>query len=188
MSPIATAQKAVTQKKIETASPSGARFIVLGRIAGLHGVKGGLKVYSYTRPAAGILEYMPWYLDLGGAWQAVVRTNAYARQKRLIAYLEGFGDRDSATGVVGADIAVRRAQLKPLQSGEHYWVDLIGLEAYTPSGQHLGSVVGMLDTGANDILIVRGERDRLVPYVEGVYVRNVDLANRRLEIDWRLDD
>jgi len=140
-------------------------------------------VYSYTRPAKGILEYTPWYLDLGGAWQAVVTTDAYARQKRLIAYLEGFCDRDRATGLVGADIAVRRPQLRPLQVGEHYWVDLIGLGTYIRSGQYLGSVVGMLDTGANDVLIVRGERERLVPYVEGVYVRNVDLANRRLEID-----
>ena len=183
MSLIATAQKV-----IETASPGDAGFVILGRIAGLHGLQGGLKVYSYTRPAEGILEYTPWYLDVGGAWQAVVRTDAYARQKRLIAYLEGFGDRDRATGLVGADIAVRRVQFRPLQVGEHYWVDLIGLGAYTPSGQYLGNVVGMLDTGANDVLIVRGERDRLVPYVEGVYVRNVDLANRRLEIDWRLDD
>lgn len=183
MSLIATAQKV-----IKTASPGSAGFVVLGRIAGLHGLQGGLKVYSYTRPAEGILEYTPWYLDLGGAWQAVVRTDGYARQKRLIAYLKGFGDRDGATGLVGADIAVRRAQLRPLPDGEHYWRDLIGLEAYTPSGQHLGSVVGMLDTGANDVLIVRGERDRLVPYVEGVYVRKVDLANRRLELDWRLDD
>jgi len=171
-----------------TAPPGGAGFVVLGRIAGLHGLQGGLKVYSYTRPVQGILEYTPWYLALGGAWQAVVRTDAYARQKRLVAYLEGFGDRNRATGLVGADIAVRRVQLRPLQVGEHYWVDLIGLGAYTPSGQYLGNVVGMLDTGANDVLIVRGERDRLVPYVEGVYVRNVDLANRRLEIDWRLDD
>lgn len=154
----------------------------------MHGLHGGLKVYSYTRPAQGILEYAPWYLDLGGAWQAVVRTDAYARRKRLIAYLEGFGERDGAAGLVGADIAVRRAQLRPLPDGEHYWGDLIGLEAYTPSGQGLGRVVGMLDTRANDVLIVRGERDRLVPYVEGVYVRNVDLVNRRLELDWDLDD
>jgi 16S rRNA processing protein RimM len=181
MSLIATAQKV-------TASPDGAGFVVVGRIAGLHGLQGGLKVYSYTRPAEGILEYTPWYLYLGGAWQAVVRTDAYARQKRLIAYLKGFCDVDSATGLVGADIAVRRAQLRPLPDGEHYWRDLIGLEAYTPSGQGLGKVVGMLDTGANDVLIVRGERDRLVPYVEGVYVRSVDLANRRLELDWDLDD
>ncbi|MCA1851033.1 MAG: ribosome maturation factor RimM [Beggiatoa sp.] len=171
-----------------TASPDGAGFVVVGCIAGLHGLQGGLKVYSYTRPAEGILEYTPWYLYLGGAWRAVVRTDAYARQKRLIAYLEGFCDVDSATGLVGADIAVRRAQLRPLPDGEHYWRDLIGLEAYTPSGQGLGKVVGMLDTGANDVLIVRGERDRLVPYVEGVYVRSVDLANRRLELDWDLDD
>ncbi|MGH8570033.1 MAG: ribosome maturation factor RimM [Gammaproteobacteria bacterium] len=183
MSPIAIAQKV-----IDTASPGGAGFVVLGRIGGLHGLQGGLKVYSYTRPAEGIFEYTPWYLDLDGAWRAVVRTDACARQKRLIAYLDGFGDRDRATGLVGADIAVRRSQLRPLQVNEHYWVDLIGLEAYTPTGQHLGSVVGMLDTGANDVLIVRGERDRLVPYVEGVYVRNVDLANRRLEIDWRRED
>jgi len=183
MSLIATAQKV-----IETASPGDAGFVILGRIAGLHGLQGGLKVYSYTRPAEGILEYTPWYLDVGGAWQAVVRTDAYARQKRLIAYLEGFGDRDRATGLVGADIAVRRVQFRPLQVGEHYWVDLIGLEAYTPSGQHLGSVVGMLDTGANDVLIVRGKRDRLVPYVEGVYVLNVDLVNRRLALDWPRDD
>jgi 16S rRNA processing protein RimM len=181
MSLIATAQKV-------TASPDDAGFVVMGRIAGLHGLQGGLKVYSYTRPAEGILEYTPWYLYLGGTWQAVVRTDAYDRQKRLIAYLEGFCDVDSATGLVGADIAVRRAQLRPLPDGEHYWRDLIGLEAYTPSGQGLGKVVGMLDTGANDVLIVRGERDRLVPYVEGVYVRSVDLANRRLELDWDLDD
>ncbi len=145
-------------------------------------------MYSYTRPPEGLLEYMPWYLDLGGAWQPVVRTDAYARQKRLIATLEGFGDRNSAAGLVGADIAVLRSQVGPLPDGEHYWRDLIGLDAYTPSGQPLGRVVGMLDTGANDVLIVRSERDRLVPYVEGVYVLNVDVANGRLELDWDLDD
>jgi 16S rRNA processing protein RimM len=162
--------------------------VVLGRIVGLHGVRGGLKVYSYTRPAAGILGYSPWLLGLGGGWQSVVRTETLSRHKRLVAYLEGYGDRDSAAPLVGAEIAVRREQLLPLPDGDHYWADLIGLEAYNPAGDPLGRVVDMLATGANDVLVVRGERDRLVPYVKGLYVRGVDLAKGRLDLDWDVDD
>jgi 16S rRNA processing protein RimM len=161
---------------------------VLGRIVSLHGVRGGLKVYSYTRPAEGILGYTPWFLGLGGDWQSVVWTETLTHHNRLVAHLEGYGDRDSAGALVGAEIAVRRAQLRPLPDGEHYWADLIGLEAYNPAGEALGRVVGLLDTGANDVLVVRGERDRLIPYVQGVYVRGVDLAQGRLDLDWDVDD
>ncbi len=166
----------------------GEAFVIVGRIAGLHGVTGGLKVYSYTRPVAAIFEYAPWYLARADGWQPVVCSHAAQAHKRLIAHLEGYADRDSATGLVGADIAVRRAQLGSLRDGEHYWADLIGLTAYTPAGRYLGSVSGLLETAAHDVLIVQGERERLIPFVAGVYVLSVDMANGRLVLDWDPDD
>ncbi len=162
----------------------GSEWVILGRIVGLHGVEGALKVYSYTHPVAAIFDYAPWHLDRGDGWQAVVPTPVAVAPKRLLARLEGFGDRDGAVGLVGADIGVRRAQLRPLRDGERYWVDLIGLMACTRGGRCLGKVVGLLDTAAHDVLIVRGERERLIPYVEGVYVLGVDVANGKLTLDW----
>jgi 16S rRNA processing protein RimM len=97
-------------------------------------------------------------------------------------------DRDAAAALVGCDIAVPRDHLPPLPEGEHYWVDLIGLRVVGRDGDELGAVVDVIDTGAHGVLVVAGERKRLIPLVTGSIVEAVDLDAGRIRVNWHPDD
>jgi 16S rRNA processing protein RimM len=101
-----------------------------------------------------------------------------------IGRFEGIEDRDAAAGLIGAEIAVPREQLPPAEAGEYYWVDLVGLEVVTSEGESLGHVDHLLETGAHDVLVVAGERERLIPYTPGVHVLEVDLDGGRIVVEW----
>lgn len=157
--------------------------IVVGRIAGLFGVRGWVKVYSHTQPPENILGYMPWQVQLGGAWVSLKPIDGRAHGKGVVALLEGYPDRDAATRLVGCDISVWREQLPDTASDEIYWADLIGLKVVNQDGTEFGTVDHLLETGANDVLVVQGERERLIPYIEHVVVE-VDLDGGLLRVDW----
>ena len=101
---------------------------------------------------------------------------------------EDVTDRDPAVATVGRDIGIVRELLPPNEPGEYYWHDLVGLQVANREGAELGRVVQLLDTGANDVLVVEGDRKRLIPYVRGVYVDEVDLDDGRILVDWHVDD
>ncbi|ROR29825.1 ribosome maturation factor RimM [Inmirania thermothiophila] len=162
----------------------GERLVVLGRVSGLYGVRGWVRVYSYTEPREGILRYDPWYLGHGGRWRRMDLVGGRRHGKGVVAALAGVADRDAAAALMGAQIAVRRSQLPPPAEGEYYWADLIGLEVRTVEGTPLGKVADLMETGANDVLVVRGERERLIPFLPGQVVRRVDVAGGLLEVDW----
>lgn len=163
----------------------GVEMVIMGRISGLYGVRGWVKVFSYTEPREQILDYSPWYLRHGGRWQAYTLAGGRRQGKGVAAHLNGVNDRDAAAALVDAEIAVSRQQLPTPPSGEYYWRDLIGLEVVTLQGDCLGRVDHLLETGANDVLVVRdGERERLIPYVPDVVVRRVDLTGGLIEVDW----
>lgn len=162
-------------------------MIIIGRISGLFGVRGWVKIYSHTSPREGILDYRTWYLESGGEWQSYKLTSGQAHGKGVVAHLAGCDDRDSAAGLVGRDIAVRREQLPELEPGEYYWTDLEGLRVVNLQGVDLGVVSHLFETGANDVLVVKGERERLIPYTMGEAVREVDLAAGRMVVDWDPD-
>jgi 16S rRNA processing protein RimM len=162
------------------------RRIVIGRIAGLFGVRGWLKIRSHTQPMVNILGYNPWYLRLEDRWQAVAPVQGRQHGKGLIAQLEGYSDRDAAACLVGCDIAVYRSQLPVAAPDEMYWTDLIGLRVITVDGVALGAVDHLLETGANDVLVVRGERERLLPYVDQV-VLAIDAEAGVIQVDWDPD-
>jgi len=160
------------------------RRVLLGRVIGVHGVRGGVKVESYTDPRDKILDYQPWIVRHNGVEQ-VLRAKPLIRHPKVAAALDGIEDRDIAEAMVGADICVRRAQLPAPTAGEYYWFDLEGLAVRTLDGAELGTVARVFATGANDVLVVRqGERERLIPFVQGSYVRRVDLAGGLIEVDW----
>lgn len=163
-------------------------YVILGQVVGVFGVKGWLKVRSDTEPRDNILHYFPWYLKQQEGW---VRQQVKAGQpqgKGLIVQLEGITDRDAAARLVGCDIAVSREQLPVPASGEYYWTDLIGLKVRNTRGENLGSVTGLLETGAHDVLVVQdGGLEHLIPYVTGYYVLKVDLAAGFIEVDWERD-
>lgn len=162
--------------------------IALGRVVGLHGVRGWVKVYSYTRPRENVLGYSPWQIKVAGEWHTVRVLAGRAQGKSLVAKLEGFDDRDSAAGLLGCEVAVFRSQLPEPGPGDYYWSDLIGLRAVTREGGALGEVTGLTETGSADVLMVHGEHDYLIPYVPDVYVIAVDLDSGLITLDWRVED
>lgn len=161
--------------------------LVVGQIVGLFGIKGWVKVFSHTQPRDNIVQYSPWQIKQGGAWRTVVLEQGQAHGKGVVAKLKGCDDRDTAALLVGAEIAIDRAQLGRLHRGEYYWADLIGLRVVTEEGQDFGVVDHLFETGANDVLVVRGDRERLIPYITGQVVKSVDLDAGEIRVDWDPD-
>jgi 16S rRNA processing protein RimM len=161
--------------------------VILGRVAGVYGVKGWVRVHSDTAPRENILSYAPWLLRRNGDWEAWDVEEGHRHGKGVVARLAGVGDRDVAATFVGADIAVPRERLGGPGAGEYYWTDLEGLEVVTTRGVVLGIVDHLFETGANDVMVVTGDRERLVPFVEPQVVRAVDFAAGRLVVDWDPD-
>jgi len=160
------------------------RRVVLGRISGLFGVKGWVKLHSWTQPADGLLDYPEVELGQAGHWRPARLVEGQPHGRGYIGRFEGIEDRDAAAGLIGAEIAVPREQLPPAKAGEYYWVDLVGLEVVTSEGESLGHVDHLLETGAHDVLVVAGERERLIPYTPGVHVLEVDLDGGRIVVEW----
>ena len=129
-----------------------------------------------------IFDYQPWLLEKDEKPVNIV--DGRKQGKGLAALLPGYRDRDQAAGLVGQKIFCRRDQLPATDEGEYYWSDLEGLEVKTTRGELLGRVERMMETGANDVMVVRGDRERLVPFVQGQYVTRVDLEEGLIEVDW----
>ena len=157
--------------------------VLLGRINGIFGVKGWVKVFDYSRDRGGILEYPRWLLNQEGGWKEVAVLTGQRHGKGVIAHLENCADRDEAMTLVGTDIAVWSTWLAPAAEGEFYWYQLRGLAVINLEGELLGKVDHLMETGANDVLVGKADRDRLIPYVPGT-VHEVDLENSQILVDW----
>lgn len=169
------------------ASPQGGGAspapVKLGQIVGLFGVRGWVKVRSDTRPREAILGYDPWLLELAGRWHEYRLAEGRTHGPGIVARFEGCTDRNAAQALVGATVAVRRGQLPPAAPGEYYWSELEGLRVINLLGEDLGVVSHLFDTGANDVMVVAGERERLIPFTRQA-VRDVDLEARIIRVDW----
>jgi 16S rRNA processing protein RimM len=161
--------------------------VVLGRISGLFGVKGWVKVYSYTEPREAVLEYRRWLLSGKDGWREVTVAEGQRHGKMIIARIDGYVDRDQAAELMGTEIAVPRDELPEAEEGRFYWSDLEGLRVVHRDGTELGKVAYLLETGANDVMVVQGEQERLIPFVMGEVILEVDLANGRIDVDWEWD-
>ena len=159
-------------------------IIVLGEVVGVHGVRGEIKVYSATRPRENIFDYSPWRLEGSAESQLRALIRGRRQGKGLVAQLEGIDDREAALSLRGSQIGVLRSQLPALDDEEYYWADLQGMQVMTRQGVNLGIVTGLMETGANDVMVVRGDRERLIPYVPDQYVVSVDATAGVLEVDW----
>ncbi len=158
--------------------------VIVGRISGIFGVKGWVKVFSYTQPRENILNFSPWMLQQGGQWQRINFTAGRRHGAGVIAHLEGYDDRDDARKLITADIAICRNQLVEAKPGEYYWVDLIGLKVMNLQEVELGVVDHLLETGANDVLVVQGAGEILIPYVRDDVVTDIDLKKGVITVDW----
>ncbi len=160
------------------------RRIIIGKISGIQGITGWLKVYSYTRPRENIFTYSQWLVGRGDEWLAMKLAAGEARNNRLLARLDGIDDRDSARAMMGKHIAVYRRQLPVLPEGEYYWCDLIRFEVVNQDDRVLGKVTGVQETGANDVLIVEGDRRYLIPVVFDHFILDIDPDREQIRVDW----
>lgn len=168
---------------------------ILGQITSVYGVRGWVKVYSYTEPRDNIFQYPNWTLVDGHASSRAPRklrlVTGKPHGKTLIARLEGIEDRDQAAELCGLDIRVETSELPALEEGEYYWYQLQGLRVRTADqGQDLGVVDHLIETGSNDVLVVRADaasmdgRERLIPFLPDDIVQSVNLEDGVLEADW----
>jgi len=162
----------------------GDHRILLGKIVGVHGIHGWVRIESDTRPRQNIFAYRPWILRHRGVDQAVTDVQGRTQGKRLVAHWPALETRDHAEALIGAEIWIPRAALPAPQPGEYYWFDLEGLQVTGVDGFDFGRVSHLLSTGANDVMAVIGERERLIPFLQGDVVKRVDLKAGVIEVDW----
>lgn len=164
-----------------------ADFVIVGEVVGAYGVKGWVKIHSYTESVDNILDYGPWILEDKGNSKEYKILSGRLQGASVIAQLEGIGDRDQALALRSCKILVPRDRFPPAEPGHYYWADLIGLRVENLEGIAFGEVSELLSTGANDVLVVRGESERLIPFVIGQYVHTVDLENKTIKVEWDAD-
>lgn len=166
--------------------------LVVGKITTVYGVKGWVKVHSFTQPADNIFDYRPWWINTAQGWRELQIDQHRLHQHSFVVHVKGIDDRDAARLLCQLDIAVEKSQLHGLEDGEYYWHQLIGLGVvshYQGKEYRLGSVKEMLETGANDVFVVQGDSDsidtqeRLIPYVDQ-FVTKIDLQAQKVVVDW----
>lgn len=162
----------------------GDKLVVVGRISGLYGVRGWVKIFSYTQPRENIVNYSPWLLRRNGSRECYEIAEGRKQGKGIVAHLAGIDDRDAAAALVGSEILVAREQFPEAGDDEFFWTDLIGLRVETEDGRPIGVVDHLMETGANDVLVVDGEQRVLVPFVMNDIVKRVDIDGGLIIVDW----
>lgn len=167
----------------DTSAPD--RMILVGRVVGAFGIRGEVKIESFTDPLRALLRYQPWTLrDARGHDRPVGTVKGRETAKGVVAQFPDVTDRDQAEAMRGLELWVPRSALPPPTEGEYYWVDLEGLRVVTSEGVELGRVAHLFNTGANDVMVVRGERERMLPFVEPDVVQAVDFDAGLITVDW----
>nr|WP_314227807.1 ribosome maturation factor RimM [uncultured Kingella sp.] len=162
-------------------------WVAMGYIKGAFGIKGWIKVQSDTEYTDSLLDYPQWRLSKGEEHILAEVESGKIAGDELQVKLAHINDRDAAALLRGYTIEVSRSQFEPTEDGEYYWADLVGMVVKNRDGISLGEVVNLMETGAHDILIVRGEYgEKLIPFVEQ-FIDNVDNENRQITCDWGLD-
>ncbi len=163
-------------------------LIEIGKVNGIHGVRGWVKIFSHTHPRENILSYATWQLLISGNYRQFHVLNGRKQGKGIVAQLREINDRDTARELIDTPIYIQRNQLQPTQNNEFYWHDLIGLEVKNLQGIVFGHVTHLLATGANDVLVIKNEeKERLVPFTFNHAVIAVDLEGREITVDWDAD-
>ena len=168
--------------------PDTSAIVELGHVSGVFGTHGWLKVHSYTRPRANLFEYRQWLIGSSSHWQPFTLEESKVHGPSLLVSLVGITARDAAVSLLRQTIAVVREALPKPGRNHYYWTDLIGSTVVNREQQQFGVVRSLLEAGDHDVLVVRGAREYLIPFVPDIYVLGVDLQQRQITVDWHLDD
>ncbi len=165
--------------------------VILGKIGAVYGIKGWLKIHSFTDDPQAIFDYSPWVLNLGGKKQSVTVSEWRRHSNGLIAKFADISDRNDAQLRTGAEIMVESEALPDLPEGEFYWRDLIGMDVVNEQGYNFGKVTDIMETGSNDVLVVKanpndgfGKKERLIPYIDDQVIKSVSLESKQINVDW----
>ncbi|TQV75512.1 ribosome maturation factor RimM [Aliikangiella marina] len=167
--------------------------VVIGEITGVYGVKGWVKVFSHTEPRINIVKYNPWFLKQGNEWKSVKLINGRSQGKTIVAQIDGVNDRNDAHAMIGTQIAIESSQLQKLGAKDFYWRDLEGLEVVDLNGDVLGRISHLIETGANDVMVVKlpaekaqGQKikELMIPYLMDSVIKSVDLDANQMTVDW----
>ena len=167
------------------------RIEVVGKLGSTYGIRGWLRVYSSTEYAESIFDYQPWFLKIKGQWQPTELESWKHHNHELIAKLKNVNDRETAQSLANIEIGVDLSVFPQLEEGDYYWHDLIGCNVVNLEGYAMGTVTEMMETGSNEVLVVRanskdafGKQERLIPFLYEQVVKRVDLTTKVIEVDW----
>lgn len=167
------------------------RIEVVGKLGSTYGIRGWLRIYSSTEYAESIFDYQPWFLKIKGEWTPTELENWRHHNHELIVKLKGVDDREAAQILANVEIGVDLSVFPELEDGDYYWHDLIGCSVVTLQGYTMGCVTEMMETGSNDVLVVKatakdafGKQERLIPFLYEQVVKRVDLSTKTIEVDW----
>ena len=164
------------------------QFVLVGKIGAPHGVSGWVRITSGTNPVTAINDYSPWYIQgTDGSWQILKLLNTKIQPKGVMALIDGFDSRESVATLTGKQLAVTRDQLPASKDGEIYWADLEGMTVTNKDGVVLGKVDYLFETGSNDVMIVKGEKRHLIPYLKGDIILDVNLDTQEIQVNWDPD-
>lgn len=161
-------------------------MVVLGRIVAPYGIKGWIKIQPFTEAVGTLLDHTEWWLSEAGDWRAVEPESGRVHGATILAKFPGIETPEQAVRLKGTEVGIPRSALPPVAEDEFYWTDLEGMQVANTDGVALGEVDSLMDNGVHGILVVRGDRERLIPFVPA-YVIEVDREGRRILVDWGAD-
>jgi 16S rRNA processing protein RimM len=161
-------------------------YVVIGQVGATYGIKGWLKILSFTEQTTDIVNYTPWYLEQPTGWQPFKVEDSRPHGKGVVAKLAGFNNPEQAKLLSSKKIAILRSQLPKLAKGEYYWSDLKGLTVIDQHGAHLGKIIYLIETGSNDVIVVKGEREHAIPYLLNDVIKSIDLEKGEMHVDWEV--
>jgi 16S rRNA processing protein RimM len=166
-------------------------LIIVGKLGSSYGIRGWLRIFSFTELPDSIFDYTPWYIQRAGQWQEVIVESFKPHNHDMIVKLKGIDDRDQANALTNIEVFVDAEKLPALNNGDFYWKDLIGCRVKTVNGYDLGQVTDLMETGSNDVLVVKanlkdafGTTERLIPFVDDQFIKQVDLVTKMIVVDW----
>lgn len=178
---------------MKDSSGAKSKKIVLGQIGKVHGIRGWVTLSSFTSPPANILKYPCLMVQIGEETE-LLQIDEFGKQpKGIKVHFRGYDDPEISQKLVGREVSVESQSLPGLSEGDFYWHELENLEVINEEAHNLGKVAHLIETGANDVLVVKpsdqslDRRERLIPYIKGLVVKKVDVGSKKIEVDWRAD-
>jgi 16S rRNA processing protein RimM len=161
--------------------------IIIGRFGSPFGVKGWIKVHSFTDPEENLLTYANWYISERNIWSLIKHDDYAKHSKGWIVHLVGYDTPEAVRFLASTDIAIAHSDLPPLAEEEFYMSDIVGFSAINLEGVTLGEVMGFVDSGAHELLVITGEKEYLIPLIKGRFLKAVDKAKQQITVDWSAD-